>query len=342
MQYIKKNIIEWVEVDNPIIDGGNQAIVRPLAIARCDLDIPIIRGETLFRPSFPIGHEFIAEVVTLSNDIINNFKIGDKVAVMFQISCGSCPSCDAMTSHHCTTSPELADYGMGKGGKQFGGALSDFIKVPYAKQMLLPLDQDCDVTALASLTDNMTDAYRTVHPYLTRPDMNSVLIIGGMAASIGLYSIEIAKALGAQKISYLAKRDLQNKSQLFMAQELGAQVHEVDKFPIRWHDMHDIVVDTSGDLDGFNLALRSARPEGVCTSLGVFFSNKVPMPYLEMYNKGVQLYVGRTRAKEYAPQVLKLIQDKQINMGKIVSQRANFIEAKDAWLEPGIKLVVTT
>lgn len=46
-----KNKLEWREVADPKIVHPHEAIVRPLAIARCDLDLPIIRGETLFRPS---------------------------------------------------------------------------------------------------------------------------------------------------------------------------------------------------------------------------------------------------------------------------------------------------
>ncbi|HMZ36448.1 MAG TPA: alcohol dehydrogenase catalytic domain-containing protein, partial [Leptospiraceae bacterium] len=58
----KKGIIDWEECPAPVITGPNQAIVRPLAIARCDLDIPIVLGQTLFRPPFAIGHEFVGSI----------------------------------------------------------------------------------------------------------------------------------------------------------------------------------------------------------------------------------------------------------------------------------------
>jgi threonine dehydrogenase-like Zn-dependent dehydrogenase len=50
--FAKKNTLEWRDVAEPKLDGPGQAIVRPLAIARCDLDLPIIQGHTLFRPAF--------------------------------------------------------------------------------------------------------------------------------------------------------------------------------------------------------------------------------------------------------------------------------------------------
>ena len=36
LEFIKKNQLEWREVSFPIISGMNQAIVRPLAVSRCD------------------------------------------------------------------------------------------------------------------------------------------------------------------------------------------------------------------------------------------------------------------------------------------------------------------
>ncbi|KPA26392.1 Alcohol dehydrogenase, catalytic domain protein, GroES-like family [Leptospira interrogans] len=55
----KKHILEWENVPEPKIQGINQAIVKPIAVSRCDLDLPIVNGYTLFRPGIPIGHEFV-------------------------------------------------------------------------------------------------------------------------------------------------------------------------------------------------------------------------------------------------------------------------------------------
>jgi threonine dehydrogenase-like Zn-dependent dehydrogenase len=40
-----------------------EAIVRPLAVAMCDLDLPMILGLTLFPLPIHLGHECVAEVV---------------------------------------------------------------------------------------------------------------------------------------------------------------------------------------------------------------------------------------------------------------------------------------
>ena len=37
--------LEWRDVPEPALESAGQALVRPLAVALCDLDQPIIRGE---------------------------------------------------------------------------------------------------------------------------------------------------------------------------------------------------------------------------------------------------------------------------------------------------------
>jgi threonine dehydrogenase-like Zn-dependent dehydrogenase len=65
----QKNKLEWLDVKNPVIDGMGQAIIRPLAMARCDLDLPMLHGNTLMRPAFPVGHEMTGTIVSLSDDV---------------------------------------------------------------------------------------------------------------------------------------------------------------------------------------------------------------------------------------------------------------------------------
>ncbi len=199
--FAAKNKLEWRDVAEPKLDGPGQAIVRPLAIARCDLDLPIIQGHTLFRPAFPIGHEMTAEIVALSEDV-KNLQTGDACVVNFQIVCGTCPACAAKHSPACTTVPFASNYGLGREAVQWGGALAERVKVPYAQAMLQKIPAGLDAVQLASLSDNMTDAYRTVAPYLKAQPGANLLIVGGVAESIACYAILEAQALGAGKITY--------------------------------------------------------------------------------------------------------------------------------------------
>jgi threonine dehydrogenase-like Zn-dependent dehydrogenase len=330
----KKNELEWQDTPAPLITGPGQAIVQPIAVARCDLDLPILRGQTLFRPPFPLGHEFVGRILQVSEDLAGEFRPGEDVAVAFQISCGSCPACSAHHTKSCTTVPFASNYGLGPSGRQFGGALTEAVLVPYARSMLLPLPSNADPIALASLSDNIVEAWKLAGRYLENRKNARVLVTGGLAASIGIYTAMLARAMGAH-VTY-ADTD---RARLEMAEKAGVSVLEVGEWPKSLGEF-DIVCEAAGTQEGWNSSLRSVAPEGVLSSASIFFRNDVPIPYLELYNKGVRLDIGRVDSRESMPRILEWVHRNGFDPGRVVTQTASFADAKDAWMQESTKLVI--
>ena len=189
----------WADVPIPDLAGDGDALVRPLAVATCDLDTWVNTGNYPLPMPYALGHEFVAEVQQVAPDV-TSVRPGDIVAVPFQISCGACSRCRRGLTGDCTAVPPLSAYGLGGLGGDWGGAVTGVVRVPYADAMLVPLPAGV-APAVASL-DNLADAWRTVGPYLPGLDDKRVLIIGG--ASVGLYATAIARALGAQ-VTYVGR-----------------------------------------------------------------------------------------------------------------------------------------
>lgn len=84
--------LRWEEVAEPRLEDDRDVLVRPVAVARCDLDAPIAMGLYPMAGPFPMGHEMVGEVVD-RGDAAGEVSIGDRVVVPFQISCGSCAAC---------------------------------------------------------------------------------------------------------------------------------------------------------------------------------------------------------------------------------------------------------
>jgi len=356
LQFIAKGTLEWREVPRPVIDGNDQVLVRPLAVARCDLDLPNFRGETLLRPPFPIGHEFVGEIVARSEDLEaqNRFAPGERVIVPFQVSCGSCPQCSAKLTRNCETTGAL-NIGLGRPTRDFGGALQNLLRIPYAAHMLVALPDSIDPIGIASISDNIVEAWKMIGRHLERVDHawqaqperpaneKRVLIAGGFAASIGLYCVALAKTLGAGEIVY-ADHD---RERLEHAQKLGAsQLIELDaatdgtpRFPKEF-GRFAIAADASGSEAGFQAALRSLEGDGVCTGASIFWSNKVPIPFLDLYNRGGRPEIERVRSREWIPEILRLIQERDFAPGEVVTRTADWKDAAEAMLEPATKLVV--
>ena len=93
---------------------------------------------------------------------------GDRVVVPFQISCGECARCRRGQTGDCESVPRLSMYGFGAFGGNWGGASSDVVRVPYADAMLVPLPDGLEPATVASASDNIPDAWRTVAPPLER------------------------------------------------------------------------------------------------------------------------------------------------------------------------------
>src|SRR5918999_2765756 len=196
-----KSTVRWADAPAPALEGDGEALVRPLAVAMCDLDAAWLAGLIPVGDPFPLGHECIAEVVD-AGDAVTAAAPGDVVVVPFQISCGACEACAAGHTGNCRTVPRGSAYGMQPLGGAWGGALADVLRVPYADAMLVPLAAGLDPVAVASVADNVPDGYRAVAGPLAAAPGAEVLVVGGFARSVGLYAAACAKALGASRVVY--------------------------------------------------------------------------------------------------------------------------------------------
>src|SRR4051794_2082449 len=212
--------LEWHEVPEPDLRGAGEALVRPLAVATCDLDHPMVAGHTPFPLPIALGHECVAEVLEVGADV-RGAAPGDRVVVPFQISCGTCERCRRGLTGNCERVAPLAMYGFGAIGGDFGGFLTDLVRVPFADAMLVRVPEGLTAEAVASASDNIADAWRLVAPWLEEWPAADVLIVGG-SGSIGLYAIDVARALGAARVDYLDH----DPGRLALASDLGAEAIE--------------------------------------------------------------------------------------------------------------------
>jgi threonine dehydrogenase-like Zn-dependent dehydrogenase len=319
--------LEWWDVEEPRLQNDRDAIVRPLAVSACDLDTPMARGLAPLPGPIALGHEFVAEVV-------EGVRAGERVSVPFQISCGECARCRAGLTSDCESVPGTAMFGFGPLGGDWGGALSDRVRVPYADHMLVPLPDGIDPTVAASASDNLVDAWRTVGPLLEGREGAEVLVVAGGAPSIALYAVAFANALGAARVTYLDE----DEQRLTLAAELGAETREGPP-PGRAGD-YDVTVDASADPAGLACALRSVKPGGTCTSVGIYWQPDTPVPLFEMFIRGVTFITGRPSARMAMPKVLEMVATGVIQPELVTSRVATFDEAPEALLESNTKLVM--
>lgn len=323
LNFIEPGKLEWREAREPQLEADSEAIVEPVAVATCDLDALIVGGAVPLPGPFPFGHEGVGRVIEVG-DAVNTAVPGDLVSIPFQISCGACEQCKRARSAHCEAVPRLSMYGLGAlSGGEFGGFLSDRVRIPFADQMLVALPESVSARSVASLSDNIVDAWRTVGPHLEQEPGAEVLIVSA-ENSISLYAAAIAHALDAGRVDFIGG----GRRQLELAERLGASVIEGD-FPERLGS-YPITVDASNNPAGLACALRSTGPDGVCTSIGIYFEPATPVPLFEMYSKGVRFLTGRVHAREAMAPALALIEEGRVFPELITSHLVDWEDAAEA------------
>jgi alcohol dehydrogenase len=327
--YTSPRRLEWREAAPPALESERSALVRPLAVATCDLDSLIVQGGSPFPAPFPLGHECVAEVLDAGEVAGASTPPGTLVSVPFQISCGECASCLRGRSANCSAVPFMSTYGFGPAVERWGGFLADAVHVPYADHMLVPLPADVSPAAAASASDNIADAWRAVGPPLERDPGAEVLVVGGLGpGSIGLYAAGIAVALGAGRVLYVDP----DPGRRAVAESLGA---ETSGEVVKRLGPFAVTVDYCGTEEGLGLALRSTAPDGTCTSCAIYFAEQPTLPMLEMYTKGITLVTGRANAREAMPHVLGLAASGALHPELVTSTVVPWLEAPEALLEAG-------
>lgn len=326
-------VVEWTDVPEPELRGPTDALVRPVTVARCEIDPFLVFAGPTRAPSFALGHEAVAEVVEAGPDA--GVAVGDLVLPAFQVSCGTCPSCSRGRSAVCTELPILSDFGMEPlSGVEYGGMLSDLVRVPYAATMLTPLPAGIDPVAAASVPDNVVDGYRAVAPHLAGHPGLDVLVACHGIPSIGLYAVHTALALGASSVTVAAN----DEAVLALADDLGAKTIEVDfgeKPPATW----PLVVDCGVDPAGLRWAVRATAPEGILQSVSSYVAGDVTLPLQRMYTLGIEFHVGRAHSASLLPEVVALVADGTLRPERVTTSVVEWDDAADHFTDPSIKLI---
>jgi alcohol dehydrogenase len=322
LTFIEPGRTEWREIPEPTVTPAG-AIVRPIAAANCDVDTAILRGTAPFAGPFAIGHEFVAEIVAIGEEVAT-LATADVVVVPWKIFCGDCDRCRRGVTSGCSALPRLAMYGLPIGG-HWGGGFSDLVAVPFADAMLIKVPSGIEPATIASGSDNLPDAWRCVAPFLAEHPDADVLVVGGGARSIGLYAAGIAKALGARRVDYVDRAD----SRLRIAEALGATPLEYARAPRRLGP-YAITVDASARPEGLRCALCSTAPGGNCTTAGMFFED-VPFPLLDMYGASLTYRLGPCETRSWLPAVFDFLLERDFDPGPVTAEVVSWDDAPAAY-----------
>jgi alcohol dehydrogenase len=345
--------VEWRDVPPPTLEEPGDALVRPVAVARCEIDpLLILAGPRAADGpgfGFALGHEAVVEVVELGPEVDAGtgagtggaLRPGQLALCSFQVGCGTCTACTSGRSAVCDELPILSDYGMQPlSGTEYGGMLSDLVRVPHAATMLVPVPPGFDaerLVHLASVPDNVIDGYRSVAPHLgdRKGAGVDVLVVIHGNRSIGLYAALSALALGAGSVTV----ESDDPVVLERAEAIGARPEPTDLG--RHRARYPLVVDCGSKGEGLLHAVDSVADEGVLHSVSYYLDPTITLPLGKMYTRGVQFHIGRAHSASLLPEVVGLIAGGRLDPAPITTSVIGWDEVPARYLDDTVKLVVT-
>ena len=265
------------EVNRPR-PGPGEALIRVTLTTICGTDVHIVKGEYPVRPGLVLGHEPVGVIEELGSGV-TGYEVGERVLVGAITPCGQCEAC--LTGHlsQCGHGSGYEAIGGWRFGNTIDGAQAEFLLVPSAQANMAKIPDDVTDEQVVLLADIASTGFAGAESGGVRIGDTVVVFAQG---PIGLCATAGAKLMGAAQVIGVDSDPVR----LAMAKRMGADVTldftKVDvvdevKRLTRGYGA-DVAIEALGTQQTFESALRSLRPGGTLSSLGVY-SGKLELPY---------------------------------------------------------------
>jgi alcohol dehydrogenase len=312
------NDLRVEEVPKPQPKPG-EAVIRITATTICGTDVHIVKGEYPVRPGLILGHEPVGIIEELGAGLGAEYAVGQRVIVGAITPCGQCFYCLNGTHSQCH-----GPLGGWRFGNTINGAWAEYLLVPDAR------------ANLALVPDTLTD-----EQVLMLPDIASTGISGAESGNvrtgdsvavfaqgpIGLCATLGARLRGAALIVGIDPVPERRE----MARRFGASmtlnpaecdvVAELKR--MTGGRGVDVAIEALGGQPTFEAALRSVRPGGILSSLGVY-SGKLVAPYEAVYaGLGDQRIVTTLcpGGKERMRRLMEMVATRRMDLTPLVTHR---------------------
>ena len=270
------NNIRVEEIERPHA-GVGEAVIRVTLTTICGTDLHIVRGEYPVKPGLIIGHEPVGVIEELGPGV-TGYEIGDRVLVGAITPCGQCRACLSGQLSQCGHGGGYEAIGGWRFGNTINGAQAEYLLVPHAQANLAKIPDGLTDEQVVLLADIASTGFSGAESGGVRIGDTVVILAQG---PIGLCATAGAKLMGASLVIGVDG----DANRLAMARRMGADVvldyREVDvvaEVKRLTDGGADVAIEALGAQQTFEQALRSLRPGGTLSSLGVY-SGKLQMPY---------------------------------------------------------------
>jgi L-iditol 2-dehydrogenase len=248
--------------------GPEDVLVQVESCALCGTDVSLIHKPMPGQPpygDFIIGHEYAGTVVGLGA-AVDEFQIGDRVAVEAHLGCGRCENCRVGNYTACLNYGNLRR-GHRANGFTTNGGNAQFVVNHINTVYKIPDGISFDTASLITNVGCVLYGFETLGGYIVG---NTVVIIG--PGPLGLISAEVARALQARKVIITGSRESRLKVARSLKIDRVVNLEQEEPYEVIMRETNgkgaDIIIESSGSEAGFNLAVKATKRMGKILLLG--------------------------------------------------------------------------
>jgi alcohol dehydrogenase len=271
------NDIRLENVPKPIPKAG-EAVIRITATTICGTDVHIVKGEYPVRAGLILGHEPVGVIDELGAGLEDEYRRGQRVIVGAITPCGQCFYC--LNGAHSQCHGPLGGW---RFGNTINGAWAEYLLVPDARANLAVVPDELSDAQVLMLPDIASTGISGAERGNVRTgDSVAVFAQGpiGLCATLGARLRGAALIIGVDPLADRRRLAHQFGAVVTLDPKSVDVVAEIKRLT----DGRgvDVAIEALGRQDTFEAALRSVRPGGVMSSLGVY-SGKLVAPYEAIY-----------------------------------------------------------
>lgn len=290
--------------------GEHEVKLKTVYGGICGSDLRVYKGSIPYA-TYPLrpGHEILGVVVEAGSEVSN--KVGDRVVVVPNTFCGTCPACLQGKTNICASKVPL--------GVSCDGLFAE--KVVVEAKYLVPVP-DAVSDEQAILIEPLAV---TVHA-LKKAKIGrgtSVAIIG--CGTEGLFSLALALHAGA-KVTVIEV----NRAKLETAKKLGEvrflHPSEADQ------ESFDVVIEAAGVKPAIEQAMRIVKPGGEIVEIGIT-GEKVEYPVMKIVRSEITIHGSIIYTLQDWRDAITYLQDPSFNVQPILSKIVPLSEYRQAFAD---------
>lgn len=304
-----KQALEMQDIPIPEI-GERDILVKVKAAGICHSDAHYRGGISPVKPvPLTLGHE-VAGVVEKIGKQVTNVKVGDRVCLHYNITCGDCYHCSTGNDQFCEKVLMLGHY--------TNGGYAEYISIPARNAIHLP--DEIPFEQGATLMCASATAFHALKKSRIRAgERVAIFGVGGLGQS----AIQLAKAFGAIEVFAI---DI-NREKLNLAKSYGAipvnarDVNPVDEIKKLTNNKGvDVAIEMIGLSQTMKQAIQIAGVMGRVVIVGLSSQPIEVNTYTEILGNEVELIGSNDHHLAELPLLVDLARRKILDTSKIVTK----------------------